>query len=591
MKTILQAVLLAILATAVVSCGGGGSNGSVAISPEPTPGPGPEPEPEPEPEPLPLPTALEASRFLSQASFGPNASAIDAVTSLGLESWFTTQLELPPSLHLQGVLAQFPDDGKFFDEQGNTLPELVFTASNSFWQTAIEGEDQLRQRMAFALSQILVVSSQSDLRRLPQTMAAYMDVLTEGAFGNYRDLLEQVTYSPAMAIYLTYLRNEKANPDTGRVPDENYARELLQLFSLGLVALNQDGTSAVDAQGEPQELFDNSDITGLAKVFTGLSFAGAAFETPLRFIPLPAFYQRLEMFDSYHSAEPKAFLDTTIPAGTDGGNTLQMALDTIFNHPNVGPFLGRQLIQRFVTSHPPVDYVARVSAAFDTGSYQLPSGQTVGSGERGDLSATLAAVLFDPVARNPESIDDPQHGKLREPVIRLTHWARAFKVNSANARNERILSNTSDSALLGQHPYGSSSVFNFYRPGYIAPGTETGAAGLNAPELQISNATTIVGYPNVITLFALGMTPKFDRSAAPAFVADYSVEVSLANDPEGLLDHLDILLTQGRLEPETRARIIAALEQIPASNDDRLLARARLASVMLMSAPDYLVQR
>ena len=533
----------------------------------------------------------EAARFLSQATFGPDSGAINALANSSLDAWLSAELAKPATLHLADVLARFPADGRFFDEQGNPLPEIVFAASDSFWEKAITADDQLRQRMAFALSQILVISSQSDLGRAPQTVAAYMDILTEGAFGNFRDLIEQVTYSPAMAIYLTYLRNEKADPATDRVPDENYARELLQLFTLGLVELNPDGTPTPGPGGAPIELFDNSDITGLAKVFTGLSFSGTAFNTPLAAIPYDSFYQPLTMFNGFHSFEEKSFLGTTIPANNGGIDSIGRALDVIFAHPNVGPFLARQLIQRFVTSAPSAEYVSRVAAAFDRGDYTLPSGTQIGSGDRGDLAATVAAILFDEEARGDRRETDSGFGKLREPVIRFTHWARAFKVNSADASNERLLRDTSSSELLGQHPYRSPSVFNFYRPGYIAPGTETGAAGLTAPELQIANASTVMGYPNFLTIYALGRSPRLNPALAPTFVADYTAEAALSADPVALLDHLDLILTHGTLQDETRASITEALAVIDSSSQAGRLVRAQLASVMVMTSPEYVVLR
>lgn len=591
-RPVASRLIPAVFAMFLTACGGGGGGGSVTTgdAPPAAPPPAPAPAPAPAPEPIAL-TPTEASRFLSQATFGPNSDAIDALVDSGLEDWLTDELEKPATLHLEYVLSRFPADGNFFDEQGNPLPQIVYTASDSFWEKSITADDQLRQRMAFALSQILVVSSQSDLFRAPQTLAAYMDVLTEGAFGNFRDLIENVTYSPAMAVYLTYLRNEKADPSSGRVPDENYARELLQLFTLGLVELNPDGTPTQGPDGAPIELFDNSDITGLAKVFTGLSFSGTSFNTPLRAIPFESFYQPLQMFNTYHSFEEKSFLNTTIPANSGGIGSIDRALDAIFAHPNVGPFLARQLIQRFVTSSPSPEYVGRVAATFNAGRYSLPSGKEIGSGQRGDLAATIAAILFDADARGSSSTTHPEFGKLREPVIRFTHWARAFEINSADASNERVLRDTSSSELLGQHPYRSPSVFNFYRPGYIAPGTETGAAGLTAPELQIANASTVMGYPNFLTLYALGVSPLVDSGAPRAFASDYANEVALAADPGALLDHLDLLLTHGTLSEETRARITEALNVINPGSEAGLLGRARLASIMVMTAPEYIVLR
>jgi uncharacterized protein (DUF1800 family) len=572
-------ILLALFLT-LTACGGGSSGGDVQ----------PPPPPEPPPAPVEL-TSNEAARFLSQATFGPSAAAIDELIDKGTEQWLVDEFEKSASLHLQKVLAGFPDDGSFLGEMGMPLPEVLFLASDSFWQTAIEGDDQLRQRMAFALSQILVVSVESNLGRVPHAVAQYMDVLTEGAFGNYRDLLENVTYSPAMSIYLTYLRNEKADPLTGRVPDENYARELMQLFTLGLVQLNPDGTPVTNPDGSEIELYDNSDITEVAKVFTGLSFSGVEFEYPLRQLPTTAYSSPLSMFDEFHSTESKTFLDVTIPQGIGGVQTIDMALDAIFNHANVGPFIGRQLIQRFVTSAPSTAYVARVAAAFDSGSFELPSGAAVGSTRRGDLQAVIAAILFDSEARDAALAENIAFGKLREPVLRFTHWARAFEVNSADASNELILKNTAGSDLLGQQAYRSPSVFNFYRPGYIAPGTETGASELTAPELQITNASSIVGYPNMMTTFVLGVTPLVDRNGVRNYQPDYSAQAALAMDPDALLDNLDGLLTHGTLQDETRTRVGQILSQLPSETNEDMLLRAKIASVLVMTSPEYIVLR
>ncbi len=593
--TLPRNLLLALFSLALVACGGGGGGSAGPGTPpvpqiSPTPGPQPTPEPEPTPQPMVM-TAPQASRFLSQATFGSTMQAIEDVVATGPEAWLIEQLAMPASLHLDDVLASFPSNGNFRDDRGILLPGLVYKASDSFWEKSIAGEDQLRQRMAFALSQILVVSSLGDLGQVPQTVAAYMDVLTAGAFGNFRDLIEAVTYSPAMAVYLTYLRNQKADPATGRVPDENYAREILQLFTVGLVELGPDGTPATGPDGQAIELFDNDDITGLAKVFTGLSLSGTPFNTPLRLLPFEAYYRPLQMFDQFHSTEEKRFLGTTIPADTGGEESIDLALDAIFAHPNTGPFLSRQLIQRFVTSAPSAAYVGRVAAAFDRGAFTLPGGSEVGTGARGDLAATLAAILFDSEARSDDSLDNAAFGKLREPVLRFTHWARAFEVNSAVAANELLLRDTSDPGALGQHPYRSPSVFNFYRPGYVAPGTETGAAQLTAPELQIANASSIMGYTNFITVYALGRSPQANPNAAHAYLADYETEAALSPDPQALLDHLDLLLTHGTLHADTRDRITQALAQIGANNQEGRLARAQLASIMVMTSPEYIVLR
>ncbi len=594
---VIRSLAYANLLLLLVACGGSGGSSSTTVadtSPAPVAAPPTDsttaPGPESEPNPLVFNEA-EAVRFLSQATFGPTRNTIAAVVADGPEAWLVEQLEKPATLHLEAVLSEFPADGQFFDENGNTLRELRPLPTVSFWSAAIEGEDQLRQRMAFALSQILVVSADSQIGDAPQALAQYMDILTEGAFGNYRDLLKNVTYSPAMAIYLTYLRNRPADSGTGRVPDENYAREILQLFTLGLVKLKPNGQPVKTDDGSEVELYNNSDITELAKVFTGLSFAGADFDTHLNQVPLTSFHSPLEMFEDYSAGGSKQFLGNTIAADTGGAASIELALDIIFEHPNLGPFLGRQLIQRFVTSHPSPAHVRRVSEAFDAGHFQLPGGREIGTGRRGDLAAVISAVLFDEDARDTSITDNPEFGKLREPVIRFTHWARAFEVNNADSSNERVLLNTGSPQLLGQQPYGSPSVFNFYRPGYIAAGTSTGDAGLTAPELQITNAGTIIGYANFLTLFALQNSPRYDNSLPRAFVPDYAPYRSLADDTTALLDSLDLILTHGTLAPETRQRISDVLARIDQQSNDTSELKTQAAVALIMTSPEYIVLR
>ncbi|MCX2981813.1 DUF1800 domain-containing protein [Halieaceae bacterium IMCC14734] len=592
-RALTQLLLIIFIAIGCIACGGeevegGGFAPGLSGSDSAAPNDDLDPDPDPATEAL---TPEEAARFLSQATFGPTQESIDQLASSSLEAWFTDELDKTASLHLPYVLASFGPGEEFLDEKNNVKSDVIY-ASDSFWLAAIEGDDQLRQRMAFALSQIFVISTKSRLDRTPQTVAAYMDVLTEGAFGNYRDLLEEITYSPAMGVYLTYLRNQKANETIGREPDENFAREIMQLFTIGLVELNQDGTPVTDSGGVTIKTYNNEDITGLAKVFTGLSYNHSSYWGSLQELPKEALYQPMVMFEEHHSPEEKAFLGQFIREGVDGASSISSALDTLFNHTNVGPFIGRILIQRFVTSDPEPAYIERVADAFDAGSYTLPSGDEVGEGRRGDLTATLAAVLFDEVARDrTTALESLSNGKLREPVIRFTHWARAFRVNSADANNEVILRDASSPKYLAQHPYGSPSVFNFYRPGYVAPGTETGDAGMTVPELQIFNATSSVGYPNVLTLFSLGISPKIEDGFSPAFVPNYSTEISLAEDAGALLDHLNLLLTHGTLREDTRARIAETLSLIPPNSDEQLLARVQLASVMVMTAPEYIVLR
>ncbi len=482
------------------------------------------------------------ARFLTQATFGPRPDEVIALTGSSPSQWLLAEFSKDPSLNLpivasyleqQGNAAcndqegsdaededledseedeegeEEDEEGEEEDEEGEDTGESgdeaceeqelgidgVFAPNFAFWINAITGSDQVRQRMAFALSEIMVISNTGGefLTDTPPAVAYYQDVLTTHALGNYRDLLEAVTYSPAMGYYLTYLANRKGDPVTGRVPDENYARELMQLFTIGLVELNMDGSSKTDINGNAIETYTNDDITGLARVFTGLAaqcndFDDRSFsceedeeedtEVTNSLISNPDFLPYMEpmkMFESQHSPLEKSFLGATIPAGTNGIESITQALDIIFDHPNVPPFVSRQLIQRFVTSHPSPAYIERVATAFAAGSYTLPDGMVVGDGRRGDLQATLSAILFDDDARDMASLSDDTFGKVREPIIRFANWARAYNVSTVTPEFMPLLWNTGSPNLLGQQPYGAPSVFNFYRPGYVAPGTLTGA--------------------------------------------------------------------------------------------------------------------
>ena len=475
-----------------------------------------------------------------------------------------------------------------------------------FWENAVGAPDQLRQRMAFALSQILVTSAASgQLRGRPEGMVYYQDLLIEHALGNYRDLLEDVTYSPAMGYYLTYLGSRKANPDTGEMPDENYARELLQLFTIGV--------EDIDMQGRPRggELYDNDDITELAKVFTGFEYA---FRARNREDRRARMREPLVINEEHHSNEAKSFLGLTIPAGTGGRDSVTMALDHIMEQPTTAPFIARQLIQRLVTSHPSPDYVGRVAEAFETGRYRLPNMVQVGEGRRGDLAATAAAILFDPEARDDAAAQsDPTFGKVREPILRLTHWARAFEIDPTHTELAFDLYHSGETEELAQHPYQAPSVFNFYRPGYVAPGSLTGEAGLTMPELQLVSSATTPGYVNFIDDFILQdrderdlqrIRDKLNRfdvnlpasAGVNAWVARYSDELALLDTPDALLDRLDLLLVSGALSNETRELVLDYLQNEASATEgeatrEERIDRVQFAVLLILTSPDYLVQR
>lgn len=539
-------------------------------------------------------------RFLSQATFGARPEDAEGLTGRSASRWFLRELEAPATLLLPRVRAARAAALRA-EEEDEELEFFIDSTTDAFWKGVLRGEDQLRQRMAWALSQIFVVSNGGGelLTDVPEAVAHFEDLLIQGALGNYRDLLESVTYAPAMAYYLTYLGNQKADPSTGRQPDENYAREILQLFSIGVVELDAGGRPVVRAGRS--ETYRNEDVTGLAKVFTGLDldFAGEEDDASVGAI----WTRPLVVEAEAHSLEEKRFLGTVIPADTLARDSIRIAIDAIAAHPNVGPFIGRQLIQRFVTSAPMPAYVERVARAFDDGRFVLPNGSPVGTGRRGDLTATLAAVLFDVEARRVPSSAEPSFGKLREPVLRLSAFFRAFEVGEVEPIGFDLLLDSSPVGVLNQHPYRAKSVFNFYRPGYVAPGTTSGAAGLTAPELQLVNASSVPGYANTMfeVVFREGREeggseeeeeddeePDFDRSvAARAFLPRLEALQDLS--AEDLIRTIDLRLTYGQMSDSMRSALRAFLN---ASGDDlEPVDQVRFALWMTVTSPDFIVQR
>ena len=562
---------------ALAACSGGGNDTSTPSTSGPTAAVVPTTQP-------------EASRFLAQSSMGASKNSIDYVSANGYPRWFEQQMAVPAGSphqsYLVSVIAGLP---------ANESPQDSHVM-NTFWRQAATASDQLRQRMAFALSQIFVVSLQSDaVSEHRRGVASYLDMLGQQAFGNYRDLLEAVTLHPMMGLYLSHLRNQKESGN--RIPDQNYAREVMQLFSIGLHQLNPDGTPVM-SNGQPVETYTNADIVGLSRVFTGFSWAGPDKQDGRFFgsdTPTPDPNREvlpMQDYPKFHSVSAKTFLGVTIPAQSpaDPRTSLRIALDTIAAHPNVAPFFGRQLIQRLVTSNPSPAYVARVSQAFESGRFTWNNGWRIGSGRRGDLRATIAAVLLDPEARDMTKVADPTFGKVREPILRFTAWMRAFNASSTSGN---FLLGVTDNAgdSLGQSVMRSPSVFNFYRPGYVPPNTAIAAAGLVAPEFQIIHETSVVGYANFMrSVVQSGAGANNPRDIQP----NYAAELALANDPDRLIDRIDLLLTYGTLSAETRSAIRDAVNsvQINAANPTPgRQNRVYLATLFALSSPEFLVQK
>lgn len=583
MKTYFRKTIITSLVTVLVACGGGGTTPTDPSSPS-QPG-------TPSAQPGDIKMNLEqASRFLNRATFGARDTDITEVNNKTPNQWIAEQLAL-----------DFTPTRPLVEQQIQALPSGTNPSQNlflnSFYKNSITANDQLKQRVAFALSEIFVVSFVDDnLNGNIRGVSSYYDMLGQNSTVNFRQLLENVSLHPMMGIYLSHLRNQKAD-SSGRKPDENYAREVMQLFTIGLYQLNNDGTIKKDANGNPIEAYTNDDVSGLARVFTGWSWAGSD-TSDNRFYggsnPAPdpdRTIKPMQMYSKFHSPEEKKFLGTTIPAGTSGTESLKIALDTLFNHPNVGPFIGKQLIQRLVTSNPSPAYVARVASVFNNN----------GSGVRGDMAAVVKAILTDPEALSTTSLQAPSWGKLREPVLRLTHWMRALNVKSSTGLYTVGITDDAASSL-GQTPMRSGSVFNFYRPGYIPPNTVIAANGLVAPEMQITHETSVAGYLN----YLLNISQNGVGTGSPRDIQiNPTSQLALASNAAQLVDNLDLTLTGRTMPDSVKNRIVDAVSSVgipdPVKNPDGTtndaainsakLNRVKLATYMIMSMPEYIVQK
>lgn len=521
----------------------------------------------------------DAARLLTQATFGANATEMKRVSQMGVEAWIDDQMLRPAALHMEYIdqakarRATATSAGKYYEED----------SYEAIWQQWLWGADQLRARMSFALSEIMVISNTApDI--YPEAMSTYMDVLNKHAFGNYRELLEAVSLNPAMGYYLNMMGSEKEDTKNRKAPNENYAREVLQLFSIGLAQLNPDGSRKLGADGKPLPTYDEDTVKGFAQAFTGWHFAGNATTNPDKFAKSKEnWILPLIPWSSKHSTGTKKLLNgTVLPAGQTPEMDLKQALDNIFNHPNVGPFIGKQLIQRFVTSNPSPGYVSRVSAVFDNN----------GMGVRGDLGATLKAVLMDAEARDLTRETDPKWGKQREPVVRFANVLRAFDVTSKNGRNKIHYLDSSDDAL-GQSPLLAPSVFNFFSPAYTRPG-KLAQAGLVAPEFQITNEIQTIGTANFF--YQLVRNEGYGGGDSKVKL-DLSTAKGIANDAVKLTDYLAGLFSHGEFSATTRQQILDAINALPirgnngAGSTSERTARVRAALTLAILSPDFVIQK
>lgn len=497
---------------------------------------------------------------------------LDGMATMGDEVWLDTQLALPPTFHAPSIEAILTRrEAGEFEPFENDIEYLIFARRLAWWHNTITAQDTVRQRVAFALSQIFVVSDRVDtLEVYPYALGSYYDTLLEHAFGNFRDLLEAVALSPAMGIYLSHVNNRRSDPVNNIFPDENFAREVMQLFSIGLFQLAPDGTVLRDANGDPLPTYDNADIAEFAKVFTGLSFDGS--NSFFGNVDTPYFRAPMVMFDAEHELGEKRLLNgVVVPAGQSGLQDIDMALDNLFEHPNVGPFMSRLLIQRLVTSNPSPAYVQRVASVFNDN----------GSGVRGDMRAVIRAITLDPEARAAPT-NAGSFGKLREPVVRYVSLLRQLGVSSPDGFIAPLGYFLQD--VSQQHPLSAPSVFNFYLPDHT-PAGPVADAGLVAPEFQITNSNTIVAYPNFIDAIVLGDFVTDTPDGFEPASLNFSPLIDIADDPEALVDRLDTLFHYGTLSPELRTIFIDAIREF-----DDMEFRVRIALYWVLTSPEYAIQ-
>lgn len=506
----------------------------------------------------------DAFRFLNQATMGATEDAAIQLRSLGYEAWIETQLRAGPSLQLPYLQAL---------QIAEHIARLNADRLDIWFRNALHGEDQLRQRVAFALSEILVVAEVGQVASMPYALASYYDMLVRQAFGNFRDLLEEATLHPAMGVFLSMLGNQKPNAQLNILPDENYARELLQLFTIGLIELELDGSAKLDTYGVPIPTYNQDLIEGFAHVFTGWHFAGArnfldATDSAENQI-LP-----MELYTEFHATGPKRILnDTILPAGQSGRKDLADALDNIFYHPNVGPFLAHRLIQRLVTSNPSPAYISRIARRFDDNGY----------GIRGDLGAVIKAILLDPEARAP---DDPEKsGKIKEPLLRLTQLWRAYRARPADGRSYGTRSVFRE--RLGQGPLQAPSVFNFFSPSYAPPG-ELAQIGTVAPELEIATEYQTAMLANYLFRQCFRGNSGLGGAQDRKVVLDIEEEMSIADDVEALVDRVATKLLDGRATSLLRDEAVSLASTVPDSDP-----ATRVAEVIFIIciSPEFVLQR
>jgi uncharacterized protein (DUF1800 family) len=544
--------IIGVIVFVLVLCGCGGSSNSSG---------GGAPVASPSPPAAPIVSKADAFRFLNQATMGATEADAARVVALGYEAWIDEQLGRPVSQQLPYLLSlPVPQN----------IQELQRDRVDVWFRNAVQGQDQLRQRVAFALSEIMVVSQVGALANLPYALGSFYDLLASRAFGNFRELIEAVTLHPAMGVYLSMLGNEKPNAAANIRPDENYARELMQLFTIGLVELEIDGTPRLDGAGEPIPSYSQSEIEGFAHVYTGWTYAGAASFRQARptrqnqIVPM-------QLYADFHDTGSKVLLrGAAVPPGQPGSADLAAALDNIFNHPNVGPFIAQRLIQRLVTSNPSPAYVRRVAERFND------NGRAV----RGDLTAVVKQILLDVEARGGSG---RAAGKLKEPLLRITQFWRAYRGAASNGSYAAF---RNPNQLLGQGPLQSPSVFNFFSPAF-APAGEIRAAGLVAPELEIATEYQNTVVTNTLRTYTFARNSRSAGLRPEDIVIDIEAEAAIAADAGALVDLVAGKLLAGQISEPLRSEIMGLVNRYGAADVSN---RSAQAVYSVVTSPEYALQ-
>lgn len=510
-----------------------------------------------------------ARRFLAHASFGPTTASVAELQTLGPQAWLQAQFAKNGSDYAGfSYLDPSPSVGCPTGSAStcNRDNYTLFPLQALFFRNALANDDQLRQRVALALSEILVASGQQI--RQPYAMANFQHIFLANAFGNYRDILKAVTLSPAMGNYLNMANNDKPNPARGIAPNENYGREVMQLFSLGVWMLNPDGSQQLDAHGQPIPTYTQDQIEGFAHAFTGWTYAPRPGATASKWTNPVYFGAPMIAFAAHHDTATKLLLSgVTLPGNQTPEADLDAAIGNIFQHPNVGPFIGRQLIQMLVTSNPSPAYVARVAAAFN-GAAGTP---------RGDMKATISAVLLDPEASQPAA--PSQFGKLREPVLLLSHLMRALGGSSDGVWLR------AQAAALGESVFSPPTVFSFFPPDYPLPDDPA----LEGPAFGVFSAASAMATSASLATLLSGTPIKPDTSVAGSTGTsiDLTPWLSTASDPTQLVAQVNRILFAGAMSATLQQTLIKAVQLQPASNPS---GRVRCALFLAALSPEYLVE-